>query len=107
MDNVSNKKLKYEELSKTLKINLLNGYSVMSIYKETGDRNNEYSATLYIKDNTVDMLDMMDEYENIKFTTNNINSTILKFVANENINGNFTKYVNRYKKMMDVLDEAM
>ena len=88
-------------------INLFNGYSVIAMkkfYRET----NKYEVTFYIKENTVDILDLISSQENIEFAANykTINSAILKHVATLLSDGSLDYYINRYEYMLECFDKG-
>ncbi len=93
--------LKYEIIgSTTLSINLHNGYSIIAIAKWNNDENCYYS-NFYIKENTIDHFDLIDDcqYMNVRFESErkNINHDIAIYVSNLNDDGVFNKFIKRYE----------
>jgi len=88
-------------------IDLHNGYSVIAM--KLFDKNTEnYEVTLYIKDNTINLLDLIETQEKVPFYTDSktINSSILRHVANLLSDGFFNYYINRYDYMMKCFDRG-
>jgi hypothetical protein len=91
----------------TLLIDLHNGYSVIAsgLYVK---KENRYHIKFYIKDNTTDILDLIERQEDVVFETDKltINSAVLKHVATMLSNGFYDYYINRYKYMMKCFDKG-
>lgn len=78
-------------------IDLHNGFSVIAI-SGMDSENNCYVSTLYLKDNTIDRLELIEDAEALKFHANykTINSAILKWVGTHLEDGTIGKYIDRY-----------
>lgn len=94
-------RLKYEHYNyadTTISIDLHNGYSVFAI---TGynPSDNAYYTSLWLKDNSLDTMRLIDDADGIKFyaTKNTINSAVLKKVSEYLDEGFFEKYIERYE----------
>lgn len=88
-----------------LTIDLHNNYTVVALSgwnRET----EKYTATLYLKENTTDMLSLIEKAENIEFeaTPKTICLTVLKHVSALYEEGFFDYYINRYKYEMKCFD---
>ena len=95
------KRLKYEKINNsdsTITIDLHNGYIVMAIIGCIGK--NTYTATLFIKCNTVENWSLIENAETLEFEIKpdtNINSAILKKVATLLSEGFVDYYIDRYE----------
>ena len=78
-------------------IDLHNGYSIMAMSRWE-PKNHNYITTLYLKDNTIDTLQLIQGAENIEFnaTYKTINSAILKQVSTYLNDGFFKDYIDTY-----------
>lgn len=88
-------------------IDLHNGYTVIAMKlfdRSTGN----YEVTLYIKDNTINLLDLIEAQEKVTFYADNrtINSSILNYIAHLLSDGFFDYYINRYNYMMKCFDRG-
>lgn len=94
----------YEDLGKMLSINLHNGYTIIVIYKIKRD-SKLCNYTLYLKDNQIDMLDLMEEFENISITVNHkfIKSILKNIIVNLFYNNKFDYYIKRYNEQQKCL----
>lgn len=91
-------KLTYVKVNdNVITINLHNGYTVMAISKWEPQIKG-YITTLYLKDNTIDTLQLILGAENLEFHTNykTINSAILKQVGTYLDKGFFDSYIETY-----------
>ena len=81
----------------TITINLHNGYTVMAMSRWEPKTQN-YTTTLYIKDNTIETLQLIPEAENLEFnaTYKTINSAILKQVSIYLNDGFFKNCIDTY-----------
>ena len=81
----------------TITIDLHNGYTVMAMSRWEHKTQN-YTTTLYIKDNTIETLQLIPEAESLEFnvTYKTINSAILKQVSTYLSEGFFDKYIDTY-----------
>ena len=94
---MGNLTLTYERIADiTLEIDLHNGYKVIAFAKYD-NKTKKYVAKFYIKDNLVDNLIAMEDFEGIEFNGNKkfIGSNILKYVSKHFEHGDFDKYIIR------------
>ncbi len=101
-------KLTYKKIGNdTLAIDLQNGYTVIATELFNHEAK-KYEITLRIKDNTVDILDLIEKQEKVEFDANykTINSAILKYVATLLTDGFFDYYIKRYDYMMKCFDRG-
>lgn len=92
-------KLTYVKVNdNVITIDLHNGYTVMAISKWE-PKIKGYITSLYLKDNTIDTLQLILGAENIEFHANykTINSAILKQVSTYLEEGFFDYYINTYE----------
>lgn len=97
--------LRYEVIAHTvLTINLHNGYSILAMAK-WNNNDNCYYANFYIKENTIEHLDLIDdsEYMQVKFESDrkDINHAIFVYISNLNDKNVFEKYIERYEYELD------
>lgn len=101
-------KLTYTKFANdSIKIDLLNGYTVIAM-KLFDYKTKKYEVSFYIKDNTVNFLDLIEKQKNVSFNNNykTINAAILKYVATLLSAGFFDYYVQRYAYMMKCFDKG-
>lgn len=94
-------RLKYTRVNNSdnvISIDLYNGYHVVAISGWSKEDRN-YITSLYLKEKTVDNLELIEEAEKLKFNANHktINSAILKQVATYLENGFLDRYIQRYE----------
>lgn len=102
------KRLKYEKVADSvISVDLHNGYTIIAFATLNYD-NSTYSTTLYLKDNTIDILDLIDGLEPFEFTANykTVNSVMLKYIATLVSEGVLDKYIKRYEYMMKCFDKG-
>lgn len=104
------KRLKYEKYNNSndaIIINLHNGYSVIAITGFNTD-DNYYLTSLFLKDNVVDRLDLIEGAANLIFytTQDKIHSAILKKVSKLLETGFFNHYIKRCKYEMDCFEKG-
>lgn len=92
------KRLKYEKWNgcdNVIIIDLHNGYSIVAIWSTTNKQ--DFLVTLHLKENTIDMWDLI--VNNWQFTagTSTINAAILRTVADSLLDGLFDKFIERNK----------
>ena len=94
----------YEVLGNILTIDLHNGYTVVVIYKIKRETR-LCNYTLYLKDNQIDMLDLMEEFENVSITANHkfIKNILRNIIVNLFYNNKFDYYINRYNEQQKCL----
>ena len=90
------KRLKYEKWNgcdNVIIIDLHNGYSIVAIWSTENGTN--FTVTLHLKENTIDMWDLI--VDDWKFTagTATINAAILRTVADSLLDGFFDKFIER------------
>lgn len=101
-------KLTYTKIGNaTIAIDIQNGYTIIAM-KLFNYETKKYEVTFYIKDNTVDILDLIEKQEKVEFSANHkfINSVILKYVAVLLSDGFFDYYIRRYEYMMKCIDRG-
>lgn len=100
--------LTYTKLADSvLAINLHNGYTVI-VMKTFHCKEKKYKTTFYIKDNTIDTLELMERQEDIEFIADKktINSIILKHVETLLQEGFFDYYIDRYAYMIKCFEKG-
>lgn len=99
--------LRYKKISpNVITIDLQNGYTITAI-ESFNPRHHTLHVTLYIKDNTVDILDLMEQFENVEIKFNKtVHISTLKYIATEFSHGNFDKYIERYIYIMKCIDRG-
>lgn len=100
------KRLKYEKLGEsTISINLHNGYTVIAIASYNHE-NSLYTTSLYLKENSVDFLDLIDYLEPFTFTATykTVSSALLKYIDSLLSNNLFDKAIARYEYMLKCFD---
>lgn len=100
-------KLRYKILSPTvITIDLQNGYSVVAM-ESFQPKRDMLRLTLYMKDNTVDILDLMEEYENVVIEyKKSVHISTLKYIATQFYHSRFDKYIERYNYIMKCIDRG-
>ena len=100
--------LRYKTLGNSvISVNLNNGYSVVAI--SIWDRGeNVYRTTLYLKGDTYDTLDLIEEKEGIvvKADMKTVKSELTKIITNLLTDGFFKHYIERYDYMMKCFDKG-
>lgn len=100
--------LRYEFIgSNVISINLKNGYSVIAVTKWDRDENT-YRMNLYLKGDTYDVWDLIEEKENIKINTDKkaLFYNVSKIVTGYHLEGLFDHYIKRYDYMMKCFDKG-
>ena len=95
---MTNNKLTYVKVNdNVITIDLHNGYTIMAISKWE-PKTKGYITTLYLKDNTIDTLQLILGSENLEFHANykTINSAILKYIGTRLEEGFFDNYIETY-----------
>lgn len=98
--------MRYENTANlVIELDLGDGYYITAMAKWNKESNN-YSTTLYIRRNTEYLLDMMENFENIRFdsTMQTIRNDIMKYVDDKNNTGDFNYYKQRYSDIMRSFD---
>lgn len=102
------KRLTYKKLADSvIAINLQNGYTVVAM--ELFNRETmRYKLTYYIKDDTIDILELIEKLENeeVVATHKTIHSVILRRVAILLSNGFFDYYIKRYEYGQKCFDKG-
>ena len=100
--------LRYKTLGNSvISVNLNNGYSIVAI--SIWDRvENVYRTTLYLKGDTYDTLDLIEEKEGIvvKADMKTVKSELTKIITNLLTDGFFKHYIERYDYMMKCFDKG-
>lgn len=93
--------------SNVISINLKNGHSVSAVTKWDREENT-YRMTLYLKGDTYDVLDLIEEKENIVIHTDKktLFSDVIKIVTGYYLEGFFDNYIRRYDYMMKCFDKG-
>lgn len=95
-------RLSYQKLGNdTISIDLHNGFSIIAIELFNHDTK-KYDVSLYMKNNAVNLLDLMERYEKLEFEADykTIKSAILKTVSSLLLENEFHDYIERYEYMM-------
>lgn len=81
-----------------ISIDLKNGFEVVAIANYNKDSKN-YQVSLYLKDNQIDTLDLMEKFENIHFKSdkNHIKINLASYILDLFQNNEFTYYIERYE----------
>ena len=104
-------KLKYEKFrnsNEIITIDLHSGYTVIAI-STWNNESRTYVTSLFLKNNSIDRWELIEEAENLEFKTNQntINSAVLKKVSTFLEEGFFEYYINRYKNYQSCIDERI
>lgn len=93
--------------SNVISINLKNGHSVNAVTKWDREENT-YRMTLYLKGDTYDVLDLIEEKENIVIHTDKktLFYDVTKIVTGYYLEGFFDNYIRRYDYMMKCFDKG-
>lgn len=102
------KRLSYKKMNNSndvLVIDLLNGYSVMSISGWDNVEKN-YKVTLFLRENTIENWELIEDAENLVIDADyrSIHIAILKQVGSFLDSGFFDYYIQRYNYEMGVND---
>lgn len=91
----------------TITIDLLNGYTIMAMSRWE-PKLHGYITTLYIKDNTIDTLQLIPEAESLEFIANykTINSAILRQVSTYLNKGFFDNCIDTYAFEQKCIDSG-
>ena len=101
-------KLRWNKVNdNTITIDLLNGYTVMAMSRWE-PKTKSYITTLYLKDNTIDTLQLILDAEELEFHANykTINSAILKYVSTCLDEGFFEPYIEGYAFEQKCIDSG-
>lgn len=101
-------KLTYTKIGNdTIAIDIQNGYTIIAT-ELFNHETKKYEVTFRIKDNTVDILDLIEKQEKVEFDVNykSINSAILKYIAVLLSDGFFDYYIKRYDYMMKCFERG-
>lgn len=101
-------RLSYQKLGDdTISIDLHNGFSVIAI-ELFNHEIQKYNVSLYIKNNEINLLDLMEEYAKLEFTADykTIKPAILKAVSIILSKNGFDSYIKRYKYMTRCFDKG-
>lgn len=91
----------------TLEIDLHNKYKLI-VFAKYNSETKKYITNFYIKNNLVDDLMTMEDFENIEFNGNKkfIGSNILKYVSKHFEHGDFDKYISRCECYQNCFEEG-
>lgn len=103
-------KLRYERFNNSdnvISIDLHNGFTVIAVSGWQPKYHN-YTTTLFLKDNTIDTWNLIEQAESLEFQANQktINSAILKQVSTYLADGFFDSYIDRYKYETECFDRG-
>ena len=101
-------KLEYKKINDNLiTIDLHNGYTVIAILSWQHEKQN-YNVTLMLKENTINMWDLIEKAEHLTFEINYkfIYKAVLKQVATFLEEGFFDYYINRYEYEQKCFDRG-
>lgn len=102
--------LRYENMGTIcIKIDLHNrNYSVIAIAKWNKETE-KYMTTLYLKENNVDLLDLMEKYKDVEFDSDSssIRNDILQEVSKLNDYDSFKYYIDRYDLEQKCFDRGL
>ena len=102
--------LRYENIGTVcIKIDLHNrNYSVIAIAKWNKETE-KYTATLYLKENSVELLDLMEKYKDVEFDSDSssIRNDILQEVSKLNDHDAFKYYMDRYDLEQKCFDRGL
>ena len=108
-----NKRLKYEKVNNNpnvISIDLLNGYSVISISGENKELES-YTTTLYLKENSIETLRLIGVADKLIFTKakllHGINFAILKVVSDFLDGDTLQYYIDQYEFEEELLTEGI
>lgn len=102
------KRLKYEKIGDSaISVDLHNGYTIVALATYDYEKST-YSTTLYLKENTINILDTIDELEPFEFYANykTVNSVMLKYIASLLSEGLIDKYIERYEYIIKCFDKG-
>ena len=100
--------LRYENIVTTvISVDLQNNYKVIAMANWNSEIK-KYFVTLYIKRRDIDMLDLIEEQENVKFDSDmkSIRTDIAKSITTLLTDGFFAKYIERYEYEMNCFDRG-
>lgn len=99
------RELRYSNTGINIDVDLNNGYTIRATYDFNYDER-LFNVDLYIKDNKIDMYDLMERFENIKIKSrkNVIKSLIAEFIEQNYKSGNFDYYIKRYQYQQHCFD---
>ena len=102
--------LRYENMGTIcIKIDLHNrNYSVIAIAKWNKEAE-KYMTTLYLKENNVDLLDLMEKYKDVEFDSDSssIRNDILQEVSKLNDHDSFKYYIDCYDLEQKCFDRGL
>lgn len=94
---------RYENLGNcVIEIALQGEYEIIAISNYDKVTKNNY-ATFYLKDKTVDMLDLMEDFASVEFGNDitALKKNIAIYITEAFNSGKFDKYFNRYARSME------
>lgn len=100
--------LKYDFMgSSVISVNLKNGYSIIA-FSKWDNENKAYKTSLYLKGDTYDTLELIEEKENMKVYADKKTLSIIlsKIITGYFTDGFFDKYFARYEYMMKCFDKG-
>lgn len=100
--------LKYDNIANlVINVNLHNNYSIIAFAKWEF-KTEKYSVSLYIKENTIDHFDSLDDYKNIIFDSDikAIKQDIAKYIEALYNEGKITRYIKRCEYELKCFDKG-
>lgn len=98
--------MRYEIMANTvIKIDLHNNYSIVAFAKWNVETE-KYLVDLYIKETTIDHLDLLDDYKNIVFNSDikSIKTDITKYIETLYNEGKIERYIKRCEYELKCFD---
>lgn len=88
-----------------ISVGLNNGFEIVAI-ANYNKKFKDYKVSLYIKDATIDTLDLMEKFEKviIKGNKNNVRNLITAYIEQQYNFGCFDYYIGRYKYLQACFD---
>ena len=101
--------LKYTNIATIgISVDLHNNYSVIA-YANWNKDNNNYEVTFYIKRNDIDILELIENFENVPFINSDFKSIrvdIANHITTLLSDGFFNYYINRYEYEQNCFDRG-
>ena len=89
--------LRYENLGTAISVDLHNGYSVIAMAKQVEKYKDKYEITLYLKDNKIDILDLINDKIEIESDHTRIKRDVGQYITLLLTEGFFKHYIDRYE----------
>lgn len=99
--------MRYKKHGETISVDLGNGYSVwgMALWNY---ENHYYNMTLYLQDNAIQQLRLVEEAENIHFKANRkiLYAEMTRYIQKLIEDGFFVAYIEKYQYEMSCFDKG-